>query len=65
MILSTQTDLTAKMFGSEKAVELIAQAGFDAVDLSMFEDASNDWIFSNGFEKRAEELVRIAKDNGV
>lgn len=53
------------MFGPEKAVELIAQAGFDAVDLSMFEDESNAWIYAKGFEKRAEKLVQIAKDHGV
>ena len=65
MILSTQTDLTAKMFGPEKTVELIAQAGFDAIDLSMFEDESNDWIFSDGFENRCKTLVKLAHDYGV
>ena len=65
MILSTQTDLTAKMFGPEKAVELIAHAGFDAVDLSMFEGESTTWVFADGFEKRAKGLLRIAEENGV
>ena len=65
MILSTQTDLTAAMFGAEKAVALIAEAGFDAVDLSMFEGESTDWIFAEGFDRRARNLLRVAEENGV
>ena len=65
MILSTQTDLTAAMFGPKKTVALIAEAGFDAIDLSMFEGESTAWIFSEGFEKRIRELVRIAEEYGV
>lgn len=65
MILSTQTDLTAAMFGPEKTVELIAQAGFDAIDLSMFEGESTAWIYSDGFERRSKALVKLAEENGV
>ena len=36
MKLSTQTDLLAKAFGYEKAVEIIAESGFDCIDFSMF-----------------------------
>ena len=65
MILSSQTDLTAKAFGIEKAVALIAEAGFDAIDLSMFEGESTAWIHEPGYEKQVEELLKIAAGYGV
>ena len=65
MILSSQTDLTAKAFGIEKAVALIAEAGFDAIDLSMFEGESTAWIHEPGYEKQVEKLLKIAADYGV
>ena len=36
MILSTQTDLLALSFGYEKTIEIIAEAGFDAIDFRFF-----------------------------
>ena len=65
MILSTQTDAAAKTFGIDRAVALIADAGFDAIDLSMFEGESTAWIYEDGFDKRIKELVKIAEDHGV
>lgn len=35
MILSTQTKLLARSIGHEKAIKMIAQAGFDAYYFSM------------------------------
>ena len=65
MILSTQTDAAAEVFGIEKAVALIAEAGFDAIDLSMFEGESTAWIYEAGFEKKIETLLIIADGYGV
>ena len=65
MILSTQTDVAAARFGLSKAVELIAGAGFDAVDLSMFEGQTNEWLFSDGFENGIKEAVKTAERCGV
>ncbi len=65
MYLSTQTDVTAQKFNIETAVRMIADAGFDAVDLSMFENESTAWIFKDGFENRIKELKRIAEDKGI
>ncbi len=65
MILSSQTDLTAAAFGIEKAVALIAEAGFDAIDLSMFEGDSTAWLYEPGFEKQVDKLLRIADEYGV
>ena len=36
MKICTQTDRFAKVYGIEKAVELLAKAGFDSIDYSMF-----------------------------
>lgn len=65
MVLSTQTDVAAKRFGLKKAVELIADAGFDAVDISMFEGETNEWMYSPGYEKILKEVQNAAKEKGV
>ena len=43
MLISTQTDVGSLIVGEEKTVELIAKAGFDAWDFSMFGMAQYDW----------------------
>lgn len=65
MILSTQTDVTARRYGLVRAVEMIAEAGFDAADISMFEGEENEWIFAPGFEKTIKEAVKAAEANGI
>ena len=65
MILSTQTDAAAKMFPHETAVRMIAEAGFDAADFSMFENESNAWIFADGFEPRIKAIAQEARRNGI
>ena len=37
MILSTNTSHLARIFGHKKAIEMLADAGFDAYDMSFFE----------------------------
>lgn len=56
MILSTQTDFSAKRLGDKAAIELLAAAGFDAVDLTMFEDYNAEYLFSDEYVKYAEML---------
>ncbi len=65
MILS-QTTTCAVKFGNEKAIELIAKAGFDAVDFSM-NDLQNDnsILLSANFKKYVEMLCEVAKRNNV
>lgn len=65
MILSTQTDVTARVFGLPKAVEMIADAGFDAIDLSMFEDDLNAWLYGDDYKEGIKLAVDIAKSKGV
>ena len=65
MLLSTQTDVTAREFGLPEAVRLIGAAGFDAADISMFDDEWNQWMFADGFEPRVLEVKRAAKEAGI
>lgn len=65
MITSTQTHATAERFGLSKAVEMIAKAGFDAIDMSAFDDPFNDWLYEDGFEPKLMEAKRIAEEMGV
>ena len=43
MKISTEIASIANLVGEERAVELVAKAGFDAWDFSMFEMARYDW----------------------
>lgn len=65
MILS-QTTTCAVKFGDEEAIELIAKAGFDAVDFSM-NDLQNDnsILLSANFKSYVEMLCDVAKRNNV
>ena len=65
MILSTQTDAAAQMFPHETAVQMIAEAGFDALDFSMFDNEPNRWIYEDGFENRLKAILAVAKQCGV
>ena len=65
MLLSTQTDVTASRYGQAEAVRMIAAAGFDAADISMFDDPYNNWMYLDGFEEHAGEIKRAAKEAGI
>ena len=65
MILSTQTHAAANAFGLETAIKMIADAGFDALDLSMFNDEGSKWMFEPDFEARVLRAKAIAEENGV
>ena len=65
MILSTQTDVSAQKLGIEASVRMIAEAGFDAVDLSMFENESTNWIYEDGYAEKARALADFAHGLGV
>ena len=76
MKISTEINSAAKHIGEEKAVELIAKAGFDAFDLSMFEMCRYDWekqcikpssnpFANNDYLAFARKLRQIGLDNGI
>ena len=68
MKLSTQTDIFAKKFGEEKAVEMLAQIGYDAIDLSCFDMTHKDAPTPKNtaeYKAYAKKLKQIAENNGV
>lgn len=77
MKTSTEINSIAGAVGMEKAVELVAKAGFDCWDFSMFAMGSYDWstgkrrITGHPLETRdsalklAEKLRKIGLENGI
>ncbi len=76
MVISTQIDVGSQLVGEEKTIELVAKAGFDAWDFSMFKMAGYDWakqsaIFydhplnGSGALAFARKLRKTGEDNGI
>ena len=76
MLTSTEIDSAAVICGEEKAVELVAKAGFDAWDFSMFSMCKYSWeldkailtdhpLSSSNYLSFARRLKRIGEDNGI
>ena len=66
MILSSTTNPLCTKFGQKRAVEILAKAGFDAVDLSLVNMRDeNDEFNSDNYREEAEKLAKVAKENGV
>ncbi len=78
MRISTEIDSAARRLagGEEQAVELVAKAGFDAYDFSMFEMARPDWsthsvaksdhpLQGPDYLRFVRRVRRVAEDNGI
>ena len=76
MKISTEIASAARIVGEHKAVELIAKAGFDAWDLSMFAMCRYNWqagrceptdhpLAGKDYLKFVRELKNIGLDNGI
>lgn len=76
MKISTEIQSATKIIGEEKAVELIAKAGFDAWDFSLFSMCAYDWrtrsvhpsehpLAGNKAIEFAKKLKKIGLDNGI
>ena len=76
MKTSTEIGSVAKFTGEEKAVELVAKAGFDAWDFSMFSMCKYDWrkkillgnshpLAGDNYLAFARRLKQIGLDNGI
>ncbi len=76
MKTSTEICSSARIVGDEKAVELVARAGFDAWDFSMFNMARIDWntykvidnkhpLNGSDYATFAKRLRKIGEDNGI
>ena len=76
MKISTEIASASRIVGEEKAVELIAKAGFDAWDFSMTPMCKYDWgnkclfdndhpLAGNNYLAFARKLKQIGLDNGI
>ena len=66
MLLSTQTSNLVSRFGFEKGVTVLKEAGYDCLDLSLFEMSSDASVWnSDDWRRIAEERRRFADENGI
>ncbi len=76
MKTSTEIGSASKIVGEEKSIEILAKAGFDAWDFSMFSMCRYDWdnkrlfennhpLAGNDYLKFARKLKKIGLDNGI
>lgn len=65
MILSTQTEVGSKRFGDEKNIGMLCEAGFDALDYSMFCMQDEDSILnSSEYKSHIKSIKNIAQSYG-
>ncbi|MBQ8337676.1 MAG: sugar phosphate isomerase/epimerase [Oscillospiraceae bacterium] len=65
MKISSTTGTLSRVFGDEKAIVMLAKAGFDAMDYGMSGDAYSGIYAKKGFEKYAERLKTVADAAGI
>lgn len=76
MKISTEINSTTRIVGEERAIELIAKAGFDCWDFSMFNMCRWDWgkdcpvdedhpLKGDNYLAFARKLKQIGLDNGI
>lgn len=67
MILSTENSFLRLHVGERKAIEILAKAGFDAIDYGFapeFDRGEMPWN-TNQYAEYAKEIMKAADDNGV
>lgn len=66
MNLATQTSYTANFFGLKKSIEMIKEAGFDSVDLSLFCMSHDECILnSDEYIDYINEIKAFAKEKEI
>lgn len=68
MLIGTITDFAVKHFGMEKGLEIIAGAGFNSLDFSMFDYSLDEAPFNlsdEEFEKYFKDISKIVSKNGL
>ena len=77
MIISTPTCSIGEWLGEDRAIELIAKAGFNAFDYSIYTMAKFNWntlqpiieenhpLYKSNYIKYLQGLKRVAQDNGI
>ncbi|MBE6537314.1 MAG: sugar phosphate isomerase/epimerase [Ruminococcaceae bacterium] len=63
MRYSSTTDYLAKKYGLEEAVKMLIEAGYTAMDFSMFN--TKEAPFTDDYKEVAERILKIANENGV
>ena len=63
MRYSSTTDYLAKKYGLEEAVKMLIEAGYTAMDFSMFN--TKEAPFTDDYKEVAERILKIATENGV
>ncbi|OGO88508.1 MAG: hypothetical protein A2Y15_01740 [Clostridiales bacterium GWF2_36_10] len=66
MILSTETEVIGERLGDEAAIKILCEAGFEALDYSMFtmHDAKHP-LNNDGYKEYALNLKKLASEYGV
>ncbi len=66
MLISTQTSNAVGRFGYEKGITVLKDAGYDCLDLSLFEMIRDDSAYVAGdWRKTVEERRKFADENGI
>ena len=66
MLLTTQTSQLAFGLGIKEAIKLIAEAGFDSIDFSMFDMIDKDNVLNGSdYIKYADEIKQTAQHNNI
>ena len=63
MLISTQTWKLQEYYGLERAVQMLIEAGWDAIDVSMFK--TDEVPFTDDYKEVAARLLEMAKPRGV
>ncbi len=63
MLFSNQTEILAEKYGLERAVDMMIEAGYPAIDITMFE--LNACPFTKDYREVAERLCEKAEKHGV
>ena len=66
MILSTQNSTLVRFFGQEGAIDIMKEAGYDAIDLSLFAMKDDDHEFCrDGYRTRIAQIRAYAESKGL
>ena len=66
MLLVTQTENLCKRYGMEKAIEMLSEAGFDGLDLTMTDIPKGTSAFcTDEYREYAKKYREIAKKNNI
>jgi sugar phosphate isomerase/epimerase len=66
MILASQNDQLSAALGHEATIDIMKEAGYDAIDMSLFSMSNDNDIFnSDAYKSRTLELAAYAKQKGI